>query len=185
MSSSSTPTIPSGLHSILAEFSNPAELLTAAKKVRDAGYHKFDAHSPFPIHGMDEAMGLKPSKLGWIVLAHAILGFTGALSLMVWTSAIDYPLNISGKPTLNFPAFVPVTFELTVLLSAFGAVFGMFHLNNMPKPYNPLFSSERFSKVTDDKFFICIEAKDPLFHQENTSSFLKEIGASYIETINE
>ncbi len=185
MSSTPTPTTPSGSHGILAEFSNPAELLAAAKKVRDAGYQKYDAYSPFPIHGMDDAMGLKPSKLGWIVLGHAVLGFAGAIALMVWTSAVDYPLNISGKPYINAPAFVPVTFELTVLLSAFGAVFGMFFLNDMPKHYNPLFNSERFNRVTDDKFFICIESADMLFDHDKTTSFLKEIGATHIETVNE
>jgi hypothetical protein len=170
---------------ILAEFANTGDLMKAATKVRDAGYKKFDVYSPFPIHGMDDAMGLKPSKLGWIVLGHALVGLIGAVALMVWTSSVDYPINISGKPYINAPAFVPVTFELTVLLSAFGAVFGMFFLNNMPKHYNPLFNSDRFSRVTDDKFFICIESDDMLFEKDKTTDFLKEIGATYTETVND
>jgi len=170
---------------VLAEFANTGDLMKAASKVRDAGYKKFDVYSPFPIHGMDDAMGLKPSKLGWIVLIHAMIGFVGGLSLMVWTSSIDYPLNISGKPYLNIPAFIPVLFELTVLLSAFGAVFGMFYMNNMPKHHNPLFNSERFARVTDDKLFICIESSDMLFDMDKTTGFLKEIGATYTETVND
>lgn len=173
------------VHGILAEFRNPGELMIAAKKVRDAGYKKFDAYSPFPIHGMDDAMGLRPSKLGWIVLGHGLIGFVGALALMIWTSGIDYPLNISGKPSVNLPAFVPVIFELTVLLSAFGAVFGMFFLNDMPKHHNPLFNSDRFSRATDDGFFICIEASDTLFDHGKTSGFLNEIGAVHTEIVND
>lgn len=170
---------------VLAEFANTGELMKAASKVRDAGYKKFDVYSPFPIHGMDDAMGLMPSKLGWIVLGHAMVGFIGGLALMIWTSSIDYPINISGKPYLNMPAFIPVLFELTVLLSAFGAVFGMFFMNDMPKHYNPLFNSERFARVTDDKFFICIESTDMLFDKDKTTGFLKEIGATYTETVND
>lgn len=170
---------------VLAEFANTGDLMKAASKVRDAGYKKFDVYSPFPIHGMDDAMGLKPSKLGWIVLGHAMVGFIGGLALMIWTSSIDYPINISGKPYLNMPAFVPVLFELTVLLSAFGAVFGMFFLNDMPKHYNPLFNSERFARVTDDKFFICIESTDMLYDADKTPGFLKEIGATHTETVND
>ncbi len=185
MSATNTQTDQPVTFGVLAEFANTGDLMKAATKVRDAGYKKFDVYSPFPIHGMDDAMGLKPSKLGWIVLSHALIGFFGAIALMVWTSSIDYPVNISGKPFINAPAFVPVTFELTVLLSAFGAVFGMFFLNNMPKHYNPLFNSERFSRVTDDKFFICIESADMLFDMDKTTGFLKEIGATYTETVND
>lgn len=111
---------------ILAQYEHPGALISAAEKVRDAGYTKFDSYSPFPIHGMDEAMGLRPSKLGWIVLIHGMIGFSIALVMITFMAYFDYPLNISGKPFLNWPAFVPVTFELTILLSAFGAVFGMF-----------------------------------------------------------
>jgi hypothetical protein len=170
---------------VLAEYANTADLLHAAEKVRDAGYKKFDVYSPFPIHGMDDAMGLKPSKLGWIVLGHALLGFFGAIALMVWTSSVDYPINISGKPYINAPAFIPVIFELTVLLSAFGAVFGMFFLNDMPKHNNPLFNSERFDRVTNDKMFVCIESSDILFDSDKTISFLKEIGATHTEIVHD
>jgi hypothetical protein len=174
---------PKKVYGMLAEYGNPAKLIRAAKLVNRAGYQKYDAYSPFPIHGMDEAMGLKESKLGYIVLVHAIMGFFGALALQIWTSSIAYPINISGKPFMNIPAFIPVTFELTVLLSAFGAVFGMFFMNNMPRHNNPLFNSRRFEKVTDDGFFICIEANDDFFDEDKTRKLLQDAGATHIEHI--
>lgn len=117
------------LYGILAEFKNPKALIDVSKKVVEAGYDKFDTYTPFPVHGIDKAMSLPKSKLGYIVFGHALLGFSGAIAMMYFMSVIDYPINISGKPFFNAPAWVPITFELTVLLSAFGAVFGMFFLN--------------------------------------------------------
>lgn len=168
---------------ILAEFKNPAELVKAAEAVRDEGYEKFDCHSPFPVHGMDAAMGMKRSPLGFIVFAMGALGLLGGIAL-TWYAAVEaYPLVISGKPLFSFQAFVPIYFELTVLLSAFGAVFGMFHLNRLPKLFHNLFYSERFAKVTDDGFFISLEADDPKYDAEKSQAFFKSIGASYIELI--
>lgn len=171
------------LFGMLAEFANPAKLMKAAKLTNKAGYTKYDAYSPFPIHGMDDAMSLKESKLGWIVLSHGLVGFTGGLALQIWTNSIAYPINIGGRPFMNLPAYVPVTFELTVLLAAFGAVFGMFFLNNMPRHNNPLFNSKNFERATDDKFFICVEAEDSNFSEEKTEAFLKEAGAVTIEKV--
>lgn len=173
----------SSTYAVLAEFKSTGELLKAAESVRKAGYTKWDVHSPFPIHGMDDAMGLKPSILGRMVLGHAVLGFTGAVTLLTWASSIAYPINISGKPLANFPAFVPVTFELTVLLSAFGAVFGMFFLNNLPKHHNPLFNSDTIRRATDDGFFVVIETSDDLYHETKTADLLRGAGATLIETI--
>ncbi len=175
----------SKVFALLAEYDNPAKLMKAAKLVNRAGYTKFDAHSPFPIHGMDDAMGLKESKLGWIVLSHALVGFAGGLALQVWASSIAYPINIGGRPFANIPAYVPVTFELTILLSAFAAVFGMLFLNNLPKHHHSLFNSENFQRVTDDKFFICIETEDGMYSEEETMKFLEGTGASHIEQVYE
>lgn len=172
------------LYGILAEFKNPKELVDAARTVQQSGYKKYDAYTPFPIHGLEKAMNLKESKLGWIVFFHAILGMGGALLLMIWTMGYDYPMNISGKPTINIPAFIPVTFELTILLSAFGATFGMLYLNGLPKFHNPLFNSDRFEKVTDDSFFIGIEADDALFDREKVREMFDEAGATHIEEIH-
>lgn len=171
------------LFGLLAEFEHPGALLKAAEKVRDAGYQKYDTYSPFPVHGMDDAMGLKPSKLGWIVLIHGMLGLSGALAMITFMAYFDYPLNISGKPFLNWPAFVPVTFELTVLLSAFGTVFGMFFLNGLPRHHHPLFNSDSFARATDDGFFLCIEANDTLFTEEKATDLLKNAGSVQIEKV--
>ncbi|MFW6347430.1 MAG: DUF3341 domain-containing protein [Cyclonatronaceae bacterium] len=183
MSTSSSVPEKQGSFGLLAEYDNPGKLMKAAKLVNRAGYSKFDAHSPFPIHGMDEAMGLKESKLGWIVLSHALAGFAGGLVLQVWAASIAYPINIGGRPFTNIPAFVPVTFELTILLSAFAAVFGMLFLNNLPKHHHSLFNSSNFGRVTDDKFFICIEAEDGMYSEEETQKFLKETGATRVEAV--
>ncbi len=170
---------------VLAEFADVDALLAAAEKVRDAGYKKFDCHSPFPVHGLDAAMGEKQSPLGWIVGVMAFLGGGGALLLQWWTSAVDYPLVISGKPLFSFPAFVPIIFELTVLLSAFGAVFGMFALNKLPRLYHPIFNSDRFTSATDGGFFVSIEAEDPKFEVEQVKRFLADAGATHVEVVKE
>ena len=173
------------LYGILAEFKNPKALVDVSKKVVEAGYDKFDTYSPFPIHGIDKAMSLPKSKLGYIVIGHSILGFTGAIAMMYFMSVIDYPINISGKPFFNAPAWVPITFELTVLLSAFGAVFGMFFLNGLPRLNNPLLEVERFKKATDDGFFLCIEANDSKFQEDLVRQLLHDAGATYIEEVYE
>jgi hypothetical protein len=171
------------LFGILAEFRNPKELIDIAKTVNESGYRDYDTYSPFPIHGMDKAMNLNKSKLGWIVLSHGLIGFLGALAMIYYMSVIDYPLNISGKTLMNIPAWIPVTFELTILLSAFGATFGMFFLNGLPKFNHPLFNSERFEKATDDGFFVCIESTDPQFEAEKVQNLLENAGALHIEEV--
>ncbi len=173
------------LYGIIAEFKNPKELIDVAKTMSKSGFSKFDTFSPFPIHGMDKAMKLKKSKLGWIVLGHAFIGFFGALAMMYFMAVMDYPMNISGKPFFNAPAWVPITFELTVLLSSFGAVFGMFFLNGLPKLNNPLFNVERFKKATDDGFFACIEAEDDMFDADKVKNLFEEAGATHIEEVYE
>lgn len=170
---------------VLAQFASPKELIMAAKKTRGAGYKKFDCHSPFPIHGMDQAMGEKQSILGWIVGSMAFIGGTIGLLLQWWTSAIDYPIVISGKAFFSFQAFVPITFELTVLLSAFGAVFGMFALNGLPRLHHPIFNSDRFAAVSNNGFFLSVERADAKFDPIQTTSFLESIGGKHVETLNE
>lgn len=181
----STKSSNSEIYGILAEVRNPKELIDIARTVNKNGYKKFDTFSPFPIHGIDKAMSLQKSKLGWIVLGHGLLGFTGALSMIYYMMVYDYPLNISGKTLMNVPAWIPVTFELTILLSAFGAVFGMFFLNGLPRLNHPLFTSENFKKATNDGFFICIEADDPQFEPEKVRNLLSEAGATQIEEIRD
>ena len=170
---------------MLAEFSGPGNLLSAAKQMREAGYKAFDCHSPFPIHGMDSAMGLKRSPLGWIVGLAALFGTSAALGLQWWTGSIDYPLVISGKPLFSFQAYVPVTFALGVLLSAVAALVGMLALNGLPRLHHPVFHSERFEKFSDDAFFISVTADDPLFDTEKTREFLQHIGGKNVEVLRE
>jgi len=171
------------LYGLLAEFANPGALIKAAKTIRKAGYKHFDTHSPFPVHGMDKAMGLGQSKVGYITFIGGVTGLGLATWLQWWTSAVDYPINISGKPFFAIEPSVPIMFELTVLFSALSAVGGMLLLNGLPRPYNPLFYSQRFSHVTDDAYFLHIAASDPLFDTEDTRRLLLEAQAQEVEEI--
>jgi hypothetical protein len=168
---------------LLAEFTTTAELYRACEQVRDAGYTRWDAHTPFPVHGLDRAMGMRASHLPWIVL---VMGFTGAglgLALQTWVHSYAYPLVISGKPYFAWQAYVPITFESAVLFGALGAVLGMLGLNRLPMHHHPLFNSERFERSTDDRFFISIESWDPKFDLQATRRFLEGIGAHSVETV--
>jgi hypothetical protein len=172
-------------YGIGAEFQSAAALYKAAEKIRDKGYKKWDVHSPFPIHGMDKAMGLGNSWVSGIVLACGLTGLTVAFTLQVWTSVFHYPLIVQGKPYFSLPAFVPIMFELTVLFSAFGALFGMLGVNGLPRPHHPVFNWDRFAKATDDGFFAVIEAADPLFSEAGTRKFLEQIGGKNVTMIGE
>ena len=171
------------IEGIIAEFKNPAELIHAAEKLRDSEYTKFDCHSPFPIHGMDRAMGEKRSPLGWIVGIIAFLGLGAGFTLEWWTSTIDYPLVISGKPFFSYQAYGPVAFAVMVLSSAFIALAGMLILNKLPRFNHPVFHSDRFSKVSDDAFFASIEADDPNFDEKKASAFLESLGGQNVELL--
>lgn len=168
---------------MLARFETPGALLKAAEKTHGAGIEKFDIHSPFPIHGMDQAMGLKRSPLGYIIGVMGVIGLIGGLGLQWWTSTVDYPLVISGKPFFSFQAYIPITFALTVLFAAFGAVFGMLALNKLPQLYHTLFNSKQFERVTDDGFFVSIEADADDFDEYETKTFLESLGGMDIEMV--
>jgi len=170
---------------LLAEYDTPGACMHAAEALRDAGYKDFDTHTPFPVHGMDAAMGLSDSKLGLIVFPIGLLGTTLAVSMMHWMNNIDYPIIIGGKPAsiASIPSMVPIMFELTVLLSAFATVFGMFHLNRLPRHHHPIFNSERFAAFSNDKFFVSVEATDPKFNLERTKKLLEGAHATNVEVI--
>jgi hypothetical protein len=170
---------------LLAEFETPDDVMGAAKRVRDAGFEKWDVHTPWPVHGMDTAMGLSDSRLGWIVLVAGLTGLSLAVLMMQWMNGYDYPLVIGGKPPDAFASMVPIMFELTVLLSAFGAVFGMLGLNELPRHHHAVFYSERFEAASNDRFFISIEAEDKQFDASKTRSFLEELKPSYVELVEE
>jgi hypothetical protein len=168
---------------ILAQFDGVPELLEAAGEMRDAGYTRFDCHSPFPIHGMNTAMGIRRSRLSILVGFFALVGLTGAYYMQYWMSAVNYPIIISGKPFNSYPADTPVIFALAVLLAAFAAFFGMLALSRLPRFNHPLFSSERFDKFSDNGFFISVESEDPKFGLEETTAFLSAIGGKHLEVL--
>lgn len=170
---------------LLAEYETPGACMHAAEALRDAGYKDFDTHTPFPVHGMDAAMGLSDSKLGLIVFPIGLLGTTLAVAMMHWMNNIDYPIIIGGKPASisSLPSMVPIMFELTILLSAFATVFGMFHLNRLPRHHHPIFNSERFAGFSNDKFFVSVEATDPKFNLERTKKLLEGAHATHVEVI--
>ncbi len=174
---------PSKLFGVLAEFKDPASLVRAVKKVRESGYKRFDAYSPFPIHGMEKALQNHDSRVGWIVLCGGAFGALGGITLQGWVATTANRFVFSGKPFFGWPAFVPVTFECMVLCSAFAAVLGMLALNKLPMLYHALFNSDRFPKASSDGFFLAIEARDPKFNQNDVSKLLKDTGGMNIETI--
>lgn len=172
------------VHGIVAEFTSVDTLLDACRRIRDAGYKKTDAFTPFAVHGIDKALGIKPTILPWIVLACGLTGLATALTMQLWMNAYNYPYIISGKPfVLSLPAFIPVSFELTVLFSAFGAFFGMWALNGLPRYSSPLFTDPRFDRVTDDRFFLYIDAKDERFDSDGVEKLFSDTGSQYIQKV--
>jgi hypothetical protein len=173
------------IYGAVARFSSPEELLAAVRGMREKGFTRLDACSPFPVHGMDAALGQKQSPLGFVVFAGGIAGMLAALLLQWWTGAVDYPLVIGGKPLFAFEFSIPITFELTVLVAAFAAVGGMFALNGLPKFYHPLFEYEGFKEVSNHKFFLAVEAKDPKFKSDETTALLNELGSEETAIVEE
>jgi len=169
------------LYGVLAEYDTPGELVAAARKVRDAGYTDFDCFSPFPVHGIDEAMGIKRTSLPVIIFLGGCAGCAGGLFLQWWMNAYNWPWNIAGKPDWSIPANIPIGFEATILLSVFAAFFGMWIMNKLPQVWHPFFRLERFGRVSDDAFLLGIEAKDQRFDLEKTTQLLKDAGALEVE----
>jgi len=174
---------PSSLYGVLAEFDTSDELLAATRRAREAGYRQMDAYTPFPIEGLAEALGFHRTRLPLIVLLGGIVGGVGGYLMQYWIAAIDYPLNIGGRPLHSWPAFIPVTFELTILGAALAAVLGMLVLNGLPTPYHPLFHVPRFALVTRNCFFLCIEARDPQFDRDETRRFLASVKAREVSDV--
>ena len=168
---------PSSLYGVLAEFTTPDELLAATRRAYEAGYRRMDAYTPFPIEGLAAALGFQRTRLPLIVLLGGIVGGLGGYLMQYWIAAIDYPLNIGGRPFNSWPAFIPVTFELTILVAALAAVLGLLVLNGLPMPYHPLFNVPRFELATRNGFFLCIEARDPQFDRDATRRFLASVKA--------
>ena len=175
----------SKLVGLLAEFQTPEDLVAAAEQVREEGYRRIDAFAPFPVHGLDEALAIRPTILPWVVLGAGLTGVVAALAGQWWTNTIDYPFVVSGKPLFSLPANIPVTFEVIILFSAFTAFFGMLALNGLPRFVQPVFKSERFRRATADRFFLLIEAADPRFVLEKTRRMLDTAGAAHVEELHD
>lgn len=182
-------------YGLLAEFPDVDSVTAAAVAVREAGYRYFDVHSPFPLHGIDKAIGTKPTILPWITLVCGLTGCAAGLFLTIYTmsATVDLPLEslegypyiVSGKPLVSLPAFIPVIFELTILFSAFGAAFGMLLLNKLPMLYHPLLKVDRFRRATQDRFFVVVEARDEKYDQDQTGNLLRQQGATAVEVVPE
>lgn len=166
------------IYGLMAEFSSQEEIIAAANKVREAGYKKTDAFSPFPVHGLDDALGATWNPVPWIVFAGGITGCLTGYFMQWWINMVQYPLNIGGRPQHSWVAFIPITFELTILFSAFAAIGSMILLNGLPLPYHPVFNVERFSLASKSHFFLLIESADEKFDLDKTRSFLKELNAN-------
>ncbi|MBM3795593.1 MAG: DUF3341 domain-containing protein [Acidobacteria bacterium] len=164
---------PADVYGLMAEFDNQEDLMKACANARDAGYKTMDAYTPVPIHGLTDALGWDDNSVQRIVFCCALVGMSLGFGLMYMITMVWYPMNVGGRPNFSWPAFVPPTFETTILLSAFGAVFGMLAMNGLPSPYHPVFNNPRFIMASSDRFFLCIEAEDPKFDLANTRKFLE------------
>ena len=172
-------------YGLLVEFETPDALLKAAERVRDAGYRKWDAHTPFPVHGLDRAMGVRPTILPWLVVGGGVTGAIVGLGLQWWTNAVNYPFLVSGKPFFSLPANIPIVFELTVLLAAIACFVWMLALNGLPQLYHAVFKSRRFLRATNDRFFITIEARDPIFDCQKTREFAESLDGVAVEDLED
>ncbi|MDQ3134203.1 MAG: DUF3341 domain-containing protein [Acidobacteriota bacterium] len=163
-------------YGLMAEFDNPTDAVAAAERVYEAGYRRIDAFSPYPVEALSEAIGVHSTKMPLIVLIGGVLGGLGGYFMQYYVHVINYPLNVGGKPLHSWPAFIPVTFELTILGAALAAVFGMLALNGLPEPYHPVFNTPNFALASRDRFFVLVESLDPKFDRDATRAFLNSLG---------
>jgi hypothetical protein len=172
------------LYGLMAEFDGPDALVEAARKVRQAGYRVTDSFCPYPVDGLSQAMGLKRSRIPAIVLTGGIVGGLGGYFMEWYANVVAYPWNIGGRPHNSWPAFIPITFECTVLIASFASLIGMLALNGLPLPYHPVFNIERFVKhASRDGFFLAIESADPKFKLDDTRAFLQGLGATHVTEV--
>jgi hypothetical protein len=173
----------SSVYGLMAEFDDPTTLVAATDRAHHQGYRRMDAYSPFPIEELHDAIGSPPSRLPLIVLIGGLLGCIGGYVLQYWVSVVAYPINVGGKPFHSWPAFIPVTFECTILAAALAAVLGMLALNGLPMPYHPVFSVPRFALASRNRFFLVIEAADTKFELEETRRFLETLAPREVSTV--
>jgi hypothetical protein len=171
------------VYGVIGAFSEPQDLVDAGRKIREMGYTKLDAMSPFPVHGIDDAIGVPPSKLGWLVIWFSALGAATAVTLIWYVGAIDYRLVIGGKPFFDFSYTIPIAFELTVLFSAFASFLGMWAINGLPRLYHPSMNYSQAHRASDDRFLLVIEATDPKFNALQSVAHLRSVGAAEVEVV--
>lgn len=174
----------SNLFGLLAKYETPEDLVAATRRAYEAGYRKFDAYTPYPVAGLSQAMGLRPSPLPWVILAGGVAGAVTGFAMQWFATVIAYPLNIGGRPLFSWPTYIPITFELTILLAAFAGFFGLIALARFPQPYHPVFRSDDFNEhASQDAFYLGIEARDPQFNLDQTRQFLQSSGAAQVTEI--
>jgi hypothetical protein len=172
-------------YGIIAQFDTPADAIAAAAKVRDAGFRKWDVYTPYPVHGMDKAMGVKSSKVGWFAFLGGVIGYTSGMIMIWWMNTYDYPILIGGKPMFSPYSAFPPSYELTILLGSFGSLLGMLFLNRLPRLHHPLLKHRRFEQATHDKFFLVIETADPKYSETETRKLLETVGSKQIEMVED
>jgi hypothetical protein len=173
------------LYGLMAEFATPGEVLHASKSAYYAGYRRMDAYSPMPIHGLDEAIGFRKTRVPLVVLIGALIGAAAGYGLCWFMTAVPYVHNVGGRPIHSWPAYIPITFETTVLFASLFAVVGMIFMNGLPRPYHPVFNGPRFGRATHDRFFLCIEARDAKFNLEETRAFLQQLEPYEVTEVDE
>jgi hypothetical protein len=171
------------IYGLLAEFASAHALLAAAQRARDDGYRCMDAYTPFPVEGLARALGFRHTTVPFVTLCGGVLGGLVGYSMQYWMAAVDYPINVGGRPLNSWPAFIPVTFEMTVLGAALAAVLGMLALNGLPMPYHPVFHVPRFALASRDRFFLCIQSADPRFDRDSTRTLLATLGAKAVDEV--
>jgi Protein of unknown function (DUF3341) len=172
-----TPLLPPPIYGILAEFDHPHEVVEAAEAARAAGYKRMDAYTPFPVEGLADAVGFRRNELPTIIFIGGLIGCIGGFAMQYYFNAVDYPINVGGRPLNSWPMFIPVTFELTILSAALSAIIGLFALNGLPMPYHPVFNVPQFIHASRDRFFLCIESRDPKFDREKTRELFVNLNA--------
>ena len=175
--------MPAQPYGLIATFEKTPDLYRAAEQVRDAGYRNWDCITPFPVHGLDKAMGLRRSIVPRISLAGGITGFITGMTMIWWTGAVDYPIIVGGKPLFSPMFAFPVSYELTILFTAFATIIGMFVVNGLPMHYHPVLKYDHIRRGMDDTFFIVIEARDPRYHLANTKALLEQAGGTNVQEI--
>jgi hypothetical protein len=166
---------PTPIHGLMAEFTTAEAILRAVRAARQAGYQNMDAYTPYPVEGLAEELGMKRNRVPFVVLMGGFIGAGVGYFMQYWAMAVDYPINVGGRPYNSWPVYIPITFELMVLVASFAAILGMFFLNGLPEPYHPVFNVPRFARASQDRFFLCIEATDPRYDRRATEQFLESL----------